>query len=159
MESIFACARLGAIHVPVNVFLKGDFLRYQLADASASVVVADEQGLATVEEVRKELPRLAHVLSCEEMPLGDGAPAVALTPSDTMSVIYTSGTTGMPKGCMLPYGYHGPAIHTVNTLLEYSPGDVLYTVLPLFHGWVRGMLFAALVHGLTIQRRCEAKAS
>src|SRR5262245_26179044 len=42
VDLIFACARLGAIHVPVNVFLKGEFLRYQLHDAAASVVVGDE---------------------------------------------------------------------------------------------------------------------
>src|SRR5687767_6863290 len=38
IDLIFACARLGAIQVPVNVFLKGEFLKYQLADAAASVV-------------------------------------------------------------------------------------------------------------------------
>ena len=155
VDLIFACARLGAIHVPVNVFLKGDFLRYQLADAAASVVVADEQGMAAVEEIRGDLEDLRHVLSCaEQLPSGDLQDA-DLSPGDTMAIIYTSGTTGMPKGCMLPYGYHGTAIREVNTLLEYAPGDALYTALPLFHGWARGMLFAALVHGLTLHLDAE----
>src|SRR4051812_19881390 len=34
IDLIFGCALLGAIHVPVNVFLKGDFLRYQLDDCA-----------------------------------------------------------------------------------------------------------------------------
>jgi len=160
IDLIFACARIGAIHVPVNVFLKGEFLKYQLADAAASVVVADAPGLSAIAEVRDELPDLRHVMHHDEqLPTQDAPPDVELVAGDTMAIIYTSGTTGMPKGCMLPYGYHGPAIRQVNTLLEYRPGDVLYTALPLFHGWARGMLFAALVHGLTIHLDAEFSAS
>src|SRR6266540_4232937 len=32
IDLFFACARLGAVQVPLNTFLKGEFLRYQLAD-------------------------------------------------------------------------------------------------------------------------------
>jgi crotonobetaine/carnitine-CoA ligase len=32
VELFFACARLGAVQVPLNTFLKGEFLRYQVAD-------------------------------------------------------------------------------------------------------------------------------
>ena len=31
IEAIFACAKLGAIVVPLNAYLKGDFLQYQLS--------------------------------------------------------------------------------------------------------------------------------
>jgi crotonobetaine/carnitine-CoA ligase len=150
VDVIFACARLGAIHVPVNVFLKGDFLRYQLDDAGVSLVIADDEGMAAV----KGTEYIA--ISSDELPTGAGAPDVDLTPGDTMAIIYTSGTTGMPKGCMLPYGYH--ALQD-NTLLEYGRGDVLYTALPLFHGWARGMLFAALNHGLEIHLDAEFSAT
>lgn len=172
VELIFACARIGAIHVPVNVFLKGDFLRYQLADAAACVVIGDAPGLAAVHDIRAELPDIEHVLDCEDDFAADDVPAaVDIAPADTMAIIYTSGTTGMPKGCMLPYGYHVGGVRQVNTLLEYGPGDVLYSALPLFHGWARGMLFAALNHGLsihldaefsptaTLQRLAETKAT
>src|SRR5687768_16688169 len=32
VEVFFAVAKLGAVQVPLNVFLKGEFLRYQLQD-------------------------------------------------------------------------------------------------------------------------------
>ena len=32
LELFFACAKLSAVIVPTNVFLKGDFLHYQLRD-------------------------------------------------------------------------------------------------------------------------------
>lgn len=150
VDLIFACARLGAVHVPVNVFLKGEFLRYQLHDAQASVVVADEEGMKALDAVRNELPDLRHVFGAHHLPVQpQAAPDVQLTPADTVAIMYTSGTTGMPKGCMIPNGYHTRSPIESNTLLEYGPGDVLYSALPLFHGWARGMLFGALVHGVT----------
>lgn len=146
VDVIFACARLGAIHVPVNVFLKGEFLRYQLADAEAAVVIADPEGAAAVEAVRQELSGLRHVVPASRLPEGNRAPGADIDASATAAIMYTSGTTGMPKGCMIPHGYHtlGPAVS--NALLEYTDADVLYSSLPLFHGWARGMLFGALAH-------------
>jgi carnitine-CoA ligase len=150
VDLIFACARLGAIHVPVNVFLKGDFLQYQLNDAAASIVVGDADGLAAVDAVRKELPGLRFTFGAHHIPTQpSSAPEVGLTAADTVAIMYTSGTTGMPKGCMIPHGYHTRSPIESNSLLEYGPGDVLYSALPLFHGWARGMLFGALVHGVT----------
>jgi crotonobetaine/carnitine-CoA ligase len=151
VDLIFACARLGAIHVPVNVFLKGDFLAYQLADAAASVVVGDTEGLLALEPIREQLRDLEHAISSDDLPTDDAdVPDAGIEPSDTVAIMYTSGTTGMPKGCMLPHGYHAMAPRFANTMLEYAKGDVLYTALPLFHGWARGMLFGALVHDLTV---------
>ncbi len=173
VDLIFACARLGAIHVPVNVFLKGEFLSYQLQDATASVVVGDAEGLAAIGAIRDKLPEVEHVLPAYDLPTADAdtAPKVEIEPGDTVAIMYTSGTTGMPKGCMIPHGYHTRSPIESNTLLEYGPGDVLYSALPLFHGWARGMLFGALVHGVTavidaefspataLQRFAETKAT
>ncbi len=150
VDLIFACARLGAIHVPVNVFLKGDFLQYQLHDSAASVVVGDAEGIAAVDAVRAGLPDLRFTFGVHHIPTQPSAvPNIDLTAADTVAIMYTSGTTGMPKGCMIPNGYHTRAPIEANTLLEYGEGDVLYSALPLFHGWARGMLFGALVHGVT----------
>ncbi|MEX2538607.1 MAG: AMP-binding protein [Actinomycetota bacterium] len=163
VELIFACARIGAIHVPVNVFLKGEFLRYQLADAAASVVVADADGLRAVGGVRGELGDLLHVVGCDDGGYGllDGekVPDVELAAGDTFAIVYTSGTTGMPKGCMLPHGYHVKSPEAGRGLLDYQEGDILYTALPLFHGWARGMVTAALVHSLTLVIDAEFSAS
>ncbi len=150
VDVIFGCARLGAIHVPTNVFLKGDFLRYQLDDASPSVVVADEAGAKALTDIGRE------ATNPDELRSDAKPPDVVIAPGDVMAIIYTSGTTGMPKGCMLPYGYHVPL---ENSLLGYGTGDVLYTALPLFHGWARGMLFAALLHGLQFHIDTEFSAT
>src|ERR1700736_5048567 len=46
LEMLYGLAKLGAIQVPLNAFLKGAFLRHQLAHSRASVLVADEAGAA-----------------------------------------------------------------------------------------------------------------
>ena len=150
VDLIFACASLGAIHVPTNVFLKGAFLRYQLDDAAPSIVVADDAGLDALREIGREGIRPADLVS-DESP-----PHVETASSDVLAIIYTSGTTGMPKGCMLPYGYH---VQQDNSLLDYRAGDVLYSALPLFHGWARGMLFAALNYQLPFHLDAEFSAT
>ena len=48
IDLFFACARLGAVQVPLNTFLKGEFLRHQLADSGAATAVVDGPGLAAV---------------------------------------------------------------------------------------------------------------
>jgi crotonobetaine/carnitine-CoA ligase len=147
VDLIFACAKLGAIHVPVNVFLKGEFLRYQLDDCEPKAVIADEAGANALREIGR---------SATQLELDGDAPDVVCDPSDPMAIIYTSGTTGMPKGCVLPFGYHA---QQDNSLLGYREGDVLYSALPLFHGWARGMLFAALSYGLEMHLDAEFSAS
>jgi carnitine-CoA ligase len=159
VELIFACARLGALHVPTNVFLKGEFLRYQLADAGPRIVVADAEGISAVEAIRGELPDLEHLVACQEMPEDSAPQSPALEAGDTMAIIYTSGTTGMPKGCRLPHGYHTRSPESGQSLLNYSSKDILYTALPLFHGWARGMLMAALNWGLELHLDAEFSAA
>ena len=45
VELFFGLAKLGAIQVPLNAFLKGLFLSYQLRQSRASVIVTDADGI------------------------------------------------------------------------------------------------------------------
>src|SRR6201999_1543234 len=60
--AVYACARLGAIQVPLNTFLRGEFLRHQLADCQAEVVITDGPGLAQIRRMHDVLPDLKHVV-------------------------------------------------------------------------------------------------
>jgi acyl-CoA synthetase (AMP-forming)/AMP-acid ligase II len=44
VELLFACAKAGAVQVPINIWLKGEFLRYQLAFSGAKILIADADG-------------------------------------------------------------------------------------------------------------------
>ena len=79
--SLFAAWRLGAAVTPVNPALSPQEVRYQLADAGAKVLIADE--MQQCEPAQAEASR------------GNDASLALL--------IYTSGTTGRPKGVMLDH--------------------------------------------------------
>jgi crotonobetaine/carnitine-CoA ligase len=160
VDLYFGLAKLGVIQVPLNAFLKGEFLRYQLADCQASVIAVDSAGLDAVVALLPELPDLRTIvvfdgpasavrpeveivdfqtslLTCAHEP-----PAVEIGPADTMSIVYTSGTTGFPKGCVLSHGYYTRVAAVMADALELSESDSIYTTLPLFHGGARMMVLA-----------------
>ena len=41
----FACFKVGGVFVPLNIYLKGQFLDYQLRDSGLSALVVDDAGL------------------------------------------------------------------------------------------------------------------
>jgi crotonobetaine/carnitine-CoA ligase len=159
----FGAAKIGAVLVPLNAWLKGEFLRYQMADCGASVLVTDGPGLASA------APLLA-LTGINHLVLLDGAehdgPAAATSwaevaasdakgavvepaTADLLSLIYTSGTTGLPKGCMLTHGYYCSGPWTMLQNGWTRPGDRMLTAFPLFHtsGQVICLMAAMLADG------------
>jgi crotonobetaine/carnitine-CoA ligase len=168
LELFFALAKLGAVQVPLNAYLKGEFLRYQLADSRASALVVDASGHTAVAPLLADLPELKllvlldeptidtaappiQVRGYAELRVAQPAPVVEIGPADLMSIVYTSGTTGQPKGCMLSHGYYTRVGRVSGDMLELTVDDVLLTALPLFHGAARMLILtAALVHGVPV---------
>ncbi len=151
VELFFGLAKLGAIQVPLNAFLKDTFLSYQLHQSRASVIVADADGVAAVASVSDGLtdlrlcvhldaqhgnPSLGGISHADysETRMSDAAmPAVEVGPGDTMSIMYTSGTTGPPKGCLLSHGYYERVGRAFGDGLGLTQDDVVFTALPMFH--------------------------
>jgi crotonobetaine/carnitine-CoA ligase len=171
IDLLFACARLGSVHVPLNIFLKGEFLRYQLRDCDPSIVIADLPGMEQLKEYRADLPSLLGVVLADEprtadvppdgeaagefhpwdMTVGDlmcsedAAPPCEVELSTLLMLLYTSGTTGEPKGCMINHGYvwNGPRACAVEW--EYSsPGDTVIIANPLYHALALNYLVQAV---------------
>ena len=148
----FAANFLGAIWVPVNTALKGEYLRHQIGDAAAAVVLAESGYAQRVFDIADELPDLRQLVvrgripelsaSSEPFPVsvtsldavtperGLSAP-VAADPADLAMLIYTSGTTGPSKGCMISHNYICNVAR--NTAAMRNPALTLWTPLPLFH--------------------------
>lgn len=144
LELFYGLAKRGAVQVPLNAFLKGEFLRHQLAQSRASVLIMDASGRDALEPLRSELPDLQKVVMLDEAEgheipytafssAGDTPPGVALTAADTMSIVYTSGTTGLPKGCVASHGYYCRSADVIGSALEITDDDVEFSGLPLFH--------------------------
>jgi crotonobetaine/carnitine-CoA ligase len=151
--TFFAALKLGAIAVPINTAYKGEFLRHQLADSGAKVVVVQGDFAGRIAEVTAagELTELAAAVvvgppdevidavpahDWDEVLAGasETAPAdVVVKPSDLACFIYTAGTTGPSKGCMLPHNYVVALADQIARAWQRTPDDVVLTPLPLFH--------------------------
>jgi crotonobetaine/carnitine-CoA ligase len=165
-----ACADLGVLQVPLNPFLRGEFLHYQLADSEASTLVTDRLGIDQVRPLLGRLPNLERLIF-----VGDGSPAdapdgfghidvvdygsltkpgapakdTAVGPSDLCSIMYTSGTTGMPKGCMMSNGYYLTISRELMTADWIAHDDILFTAYQLFHT-------SGQIYGVTTALNCGA---
>ncbi|WP_370617779.1 AMP-binding protein [Mumia qirimensis] len=155
IDLFFACAELGAIQVPLNVFLKGEFLRYQLTDADPSVLVVDAAAFEMARKLIADSGMSTTVVALDETD-ADVARLTELytdgdrrwdspTPDSLLSILYTSGTTGLPKGCMINQGYflHMPKAHMMFDW--FKPTDTSITTLPIYHGFGMSALMDALV--------------
>ena len=127
--SLFATWRLGAAVTPVNPSLSPREVRYQLADAGAKVLIADE------------------IHQCEPA----SADASRGNDESLALLIYTSGTTGRPKGVMLDHANLNAMCCGVIDGFRLTRDDHSLLILPLFHvnGIVVGTLSPLLAGGRT----------
>ncbi|MCW5685259.1 MAG: AMP-binding protein [Pseudolabrys sp.] len=158
MRMWFALNILGAIHIPINVALRGGVLQHVLDNSGAALMVCHPDLVSRLDGVEpKSLRHL--IVSGETLPLsrwpvspervlddGDADEVFAdATPSDLCTVLYTSGTTGQSKGVLIPYTQmyaSGSAAHGYITA-----DDRIYVFTPLFHTVGMSAVYATLTAG------------
>lgn len=145
----FAINKLGAIWCPVNTAYRKEFLRHQIDDSLARMVICDTEYLDRFREISNQLPNVKLILtrgsvdgiensipirSLEHYRGTDDTPIPLTTkPSDLSCLIYTSGTTGRSKGCMIPYAsLYNVGIQNLEGV-PVQPGEISWTCLPMFH--------------------------
>ncbi|MDB6052133.1 MAG: putative fatty-acid--CoA ligase [Pseudomonas sp.] len=145
----FAINKLGAVSVPVNTALKGEFLRHQVGDAGAAVVIAESDYAERVASIADKLPKLTtlvhrgktpdlvfeqRLLGWEDLLSDDSSePGVEILPSDLAMLIYTGGTTGPSKGCMVSHNYTCSLARQMLIITNRQEDTITWTPLPLFH--------------------------
>jgi crotonobetaine/carnitine-CoA ligase len=145
-----AINKIGAVSAPVNTAFRGEFLRVQLNDCTAQVVVAEAEYAERVAAIADGLPHLRHLFSrggepprlaasVAVAPLDalrskrDGVIEDTITPDQLAMLVYTSGTTGASKGCMVSHNMACNMGWTSVLARGYGPDEVLWSPLPLFH--------------------------
>jgi len=131
----FAIQRIGAVVVPINIFLKEEEISYILNDVGAKLIVASEKFKNNLNSIKIE-KIFEDKLKKEEL--------LKITPTTTPSpakiedlavIIYTSGTTGLPKGAMLTYKNLFSNIIAINKIVKITPKDRFIAYLPMFHSF------------------------
>ncbi|MEV5323917.1 long-chain fatty acid--CoA ligase [Nonomuraea sp. NPDC052634] len=134
---------------PSNTAAESAFI---ISDSGSTIVIAEnDDQVAKLESVRKELPGVSHVIVIDGTPSDDGwvipldsvpadegdydAMVDAIAQDDLATLIYTSGTTGRPKGVELTHDnwlYTADAVREINLI---SPSDLHFLWLPLSHSF------------------------
>lgn len=160
VELLLAVDKLGAVQVPLNYYLKGDFLEYQLADCNAEVLVVDEGGDEAARGLLASTPVRHRVLvdggqqgaiDYGELFANRGTHSRTSTSRDLAAIMYTSGTTAAAKGCMLSTGYYVAVGRAYGMRKWVVPGDRMFTGFPMFHTSGQMVAFmSALVNDASI---------
>jgi len=164
---LYAIVKLGAISAPINTSFKGEFLRHQLADTAAKVLIAEDEYTDRILELADRLPdartllyrgakpqaatRL-DVIPLEQTKQGRADPIVVdVQPDDLAMLIYTSGTTGPSKGCMVPHNYVCNMGRLNVDGYDLTENDVLWSPLPFFHvNAINNVVGAAALSGARV---------
>jgi len=153
IDLYLACARLGAIFVPINFRLTVPELRYILQNAQPRLFVFGRAYCQSVKELKLHNQKPALLLACPgaKEPQGnilgfdtethkfDGKKPFltkSLAPADPEEphvIMYTSGTTGSPKGAVLSYRKTLFNCLNADIFFKLHFDDIMLIILPLFH--------------------------
>jgi fatty-acyl-CoA synthase len=166
VEALFACARIGAILVPLSQRLAGPELEFMTDDSGSTVLVYSEEWsqLASVVKGRTGV-KAAFVAGgggggdpSYEDALASAEPVSEprdVSQDDVLAIFYTSGTTGRPKGAMLTHGNFFWTNLNVVFSFGFFQDECTLVVLPMFHvgGWNANMLATILSGGTVVVER------
>lgn len=159
--ALFGAAQAGVTVVGLNNTRRGDELGRDIVHTDVALVLTDaghaplldgiDLGGIPVIDVGRDA-WAAELAAADRMP----APK-AIAPSDPLLLIFTSGSTSAPKAVIMS---NGRAAESANAAFWFTPDDVLYCAMPLFHGNALGaIVFPALSTGATIALRERFSAS
>ncbi len=170
VEAYFACAKIGAVYVPLNYRAKGDELTYMLNTADAVAVFIGERYLELVDSIKPNLKTMKNYISIDRADAGKKNYEAMLAASaaddifteigdDDMTILmYTAGTTGFPKGVMLTH--QSFSVYVLQNVTPPDPETTEKNILtvPLYHIAGIQAMMAAIYGGRTmvIQRQFDA---
>jgi long-chain acyl-CoA synthetase len=165
LATYWACAKLGAVAVPLSPMLTASGLASLLADASPTVVLASSDQLQTLDDVRRDVSsKPAWVLvdaAADDEAAGyrafgllhaeasEAAPVAHVGQGDLLTLMYTSGTTGLPKGIQHTHFIRAMYALTMANAWRMAPESVvLHSGAIVFNGAMVTM-FPAIMTGAT----------
>ncbi len=163
--SALAANCIGAVAGPLNTWLKGAEIAYQLNDSRGCAMVIDEQFLPVLDEVRPHCPHLITVIQNGGPPReghlslrdllethGPDLDPVDIAGEDLAYIFYTSGTTGHPKGALLTHRnilFEFAALRQALEMPDDDPQDAVGLIfLPFFHVNACMSMLASIYRGI-----------
>ncbi|MFC1823178.1 long-chain-fatty-acid--CoA ligase [Thermodesulfobacteriota bacterium] len=161
IESLFACAKIGIMFVPLNFRLSMKEIDYILNDATPNTLIFSEELIDAIPKPKMPFPldyigigiQKEGVTNYEALVKSGSSlePSADVSEDDPLEILYTSGTTGFAKGVIHT---HRTRIEGVRNLIlagEIKHEDVhLVNVPPLFHAAGYGWMLANAYMGARI---------
>ena len=154
-ELLFACARLGAILVPLNWRMPCQELAPLMVDSGAVLLISGTEDAETVKGLTKQ--SLMHLDLDDVSESGfnsrrdsfEPLPGRVIWPADeTWYLLYTSGTTGKPKAVIQTHGMAMANYINISQAMGLRADDTSLNYLPLFHtGGINLTTLPALIMG------------
>jgi amino acid adenylation domain-containing protein len=116
----------GGAYLPLDPEYPADRLAFMLADSQASVLVANRDAAAGLDE---DLTAGLHALwlddpaTAAQIAVCSPAGPTRARPGQLAYMIYTSGSTGQPKGVQIPHGCVVNLVIALGTVLGAAPGS------------------------------------
>lgn len=163
LATLFACARLGALFVPLNWRLAPPEHRAMLAECQPALLVVDDPFTAASAALPVAPAETRCVALGDTVPRGwahwdavaeRGArvlPPEAVGDAAPLLLCYTSGSTGRPKGVVLSHAALQANADASAAMHALGADDRVLTTLPLFHvGGLNILTTPALRAGCTV---------
>ena len=177
LELYIGVPAMGAVLHTINIRLFPQQMIFTVNHAEDLVVVVDNTLADPFSKVLVHMPTIKHVIVNGPVPPevvtaleGEGGVREVhdyrelldaqsdefewpvLDENDAAAMCYTSGTTGDPKGVV--YSHRSNYLHTLQlampTALSMQEGDVVLTIVPLFHANSWGVAYAGFAAGATL---------
>jgi len=151
LVTYFACAKLGLVCVPINLFWRGPELAYVLGHAKVKGTVVEASLISQLAPALDDLADMQDIIMIggeEDIivagrrtigfdAVADGMPTyepeVAVEDRDPISYLYTSGTTAAPKGVVS--SHLAVYLESLGVALDtrLTAADRVTALMPLFH--------------------------
>jgi fatty-acyl-CoA synthase len=137
LEILFACARIGAIHLPLNTRLAAPELSWIVGHAEPSLVLADAEYATAAADMLADHPATRRAVvgasdNTEQFEVGNPTERCG-DDRDPVLMCYTSGTTGRPKGAVLDQLALMANAANVAAMMDVRSTDRVLNTMPLFH--------------------------
>ncbi|MDR0454040.1 MAG: long-chain-fatty-acid--CoA ligase [Deferribacteraceae bacterium] len=158
----FGAVMLGAVMVPMNIFLTEREIAVNMNDCEAEYMITSEQFAKSVAGLRNHVGSLKLLFTYEDTSFksininSQDVSGVSVTSNagrqDLASLVYTSGTTGKPKGVMLTHNNLLHNAYDFSTVLRAKQGkDRFVCILPMFHSYTfMGCIVGPLVSSSSV---------
>ncbi|MBU7585511.1 MAG: AMP-binding protein [Nostoc sp. TH1S01] len=155
--AFYATAKLNAIALPINPFLKEDELNYYIIDSNASAIVTNSHGVEVSRKILSKVDKKIELIVLDDTALLtkelDNSTITESTSTFIGDVLYqySSGSTGRPKRVCRTQNnlYHEVKNFTETTNITTT--DNILCVVPLYHAHGLGnCLLAATCNGATL---------